>query len=275
MRKRRTRFVIIVIVALGLLPLNWNFAFAATGSPPATVPAMGNPAQNLPPVLDANGQPVSPGTLPTSPFYWLANIVQHIQLFLTFDPAQKVSLTEHQTLQKLAAAREMVQEGKMDIAQTELNNYMQNATATQTMLTRINPSNSQTVQTLQNAIAKADAANIQVLSQMLDQLPQQAARKIALNILNSMKKDAGKLGQDKKNKPGNLVHQQNSTPEIMATGQNKNQNQPASPNVQPPANQAQLTMPTEHSAGDKNREHHEDQQQGKKDHRDGGDSEDD
>lgn len=236
MQKRRTGLIVTVIITLGLLLLNWDFAFAdtssavssstaatavpaptnqlaatTTNSTPATVPAMGNSTQNLPPVLDANGQQVSPGTLPTSPFYWLANIIQHIQLFLTFDPAQKVSLTEHQALQKLAAAREMVKEGKMDIAQKVMKDYTQNVTETQNLSVKLKDPNSQVVQNLETALAKADAANLPVLSQLLDRLPQQAAQQIAENVLKSMQKDVSKLSGDQKKK---------ITEELNATSQN-------------------------------------------------------
>ena len=211
LEKQKNRYALVVILSLCLIMINSSLAFANTDSSdsnpisavaepaPTNEQAMDNSTQNIIiPVLDANGQQVSPGTLPISPFYWLAGMIKKIQLFLTFDPAQKVALKEHQALQKLAAAREMVKKGKPDIAQKVMEDYTQNITEAQTLLGKLKDPNSQSVQNLEIALAKADAANIPVLSQLLDKLPQQVAQEIAGNILKSMQQDVNKLSGDQK-----------------------------------------------------------------------------
>lgn len=242
LRKRKTRYALIFILSLCLVIARSNFVLAKTDSSPsnsiikisesATVNGSktDNAVQNvILPVLDANGQQVSPGTLPTSPFYWLAGMIEKIQLFLTFDPAQKVALKEQQALQKLAAAREMVKIGKQDIAEKVIDDYSQNIMEVQTLLNNLKDPNLQNKQNMEIALAKADAANIPVLSQLLDKLPQQASKQIAGNILKSMQKDVSKLSGDQKKK---VIEDLDSTTQKIDATNMKKQTQTALVNFQ-------------------------------------------
>ncbi|MDI6879649.1 MAG: DUF5667 domain-containing protein [Desulfitobacteriaceae bacterium] len=148
---------------------------------------------NLPPVQDSNGQTVDPGTLPDSPFYWLSNFIQKLQLALTFDPAQKAVLEERLALRKLAAAREMLSKGKEEHAQKAMQEYTEKITNAQEFLSKVKDPASEEAQKLQEALAQTDAKNIQVLSGLLEKLPPQAARKVALNVVRSMEKAIDKM----------------------------------------------------------------------------------
>ncbi len=208
----RRPLAIAITLAFLLLPFNAAASLAA-GSQPASIaspaPAAGATTQTtagtagsttpaLPPVLDANGQPVSPGTLPSSPFYWLAGLMQRIQIFFTFDTAQKAALMDNQALQNLAAAREMAKAGNTAAAQKALASYAQKVADAQTLVAKLQDPN--TLQTMQSAMAKSDAANIQVLSGLLVKIPAPAAKAVALNIMRSIEKVADKMDDADKQK---------------------------------------------------------------------------
>lgn len=162
-------------------------------------PTTGSDQTTIPPVLDANGQPVSPGTLPDSPVYWLSNLIQKIQVLLTFDSVKKATLDENQALQKLAAARDMLQKGKGELAQKTLDEYSQKVQDAQKILEQLKDPNSNSAQLLETALAQTDTKNIQVLNNLLDKLPPQAAEKLAVNIVQSMQKTVDKMTAEQKN----------------------------------------------------------------------------
>lgn len=164
---------------------------STTTTTPTTTDGTTDP--NLPPVQDSNGQTVDPGTLPDSPFYWLSNFIQKLQLALTFDPAQKAVLEERLALQKLAAAREMLSKGKEEHAQKAMQEYTEKITNAQEFLSKVKDPASEEAQKLQEALAQTDAKNIRVLSGLLDKLPPQAAQKVALNVVRSMEKAVDKM----------------------------------------------------------------------------------
>ncbi|MDA8443356.1 MAG: DUF5667 domain-containing protein [Peptococcaceae bacterium] len=132
--------------------------------PPTSTPTAGSTSLTLPPVLNASGQPVLPGTLPTSPFYWLANLVQKIQLIFTFDPTQKIALSETQALQSLAAAREMADQGKVTAMQAALTAYADKAAQSAALLHALHNPNPQTFKVLQSAIMTTNLTNLQDIS---------------------------------------------------------------------------------------------------------------
>ncbi len=139
-------------------------------------------------VVDSDGQTVTAGILPDSPLYWFTNLIEKLQLALTFDPAKKAKLIEHQALEKLAEASELVKNGKPAQAQQALENYTSKITAAQDFLNQVKDPTSAKAQILIEALSKTQAANISVLTGLLDKLPPQAAKKVALNIVRSMEK---------------------------------------------------------------------------------------
>lgn len=212
MTNLQRRLAVVIALAFILIPFN-AVASLASGSLPAstastaptagvttqpTAGSAGSTSPVLPPVLDANGQPVSPGTLPNSPFYWLANLMQRVQLFFTFDSAQKAALLENQALKNLAAAQQMAKAGNTAGAQKSLASYVQKVADAQALLTKL--ADPKTVQTLQSAIAKSDAANIQVLSGLLVKIPAPGAKAVALNIMRAIEKVADKMDDADKQK---------------------------------------------------------------------------
>lgn len=183
---------------------------STTTTTTTTTPATGTTDSTLPPVQDANGQTVTPGTLPDSPFYWLSTLIQKLQLALTFDPAQKSALEERLALQNLAAARELASHGKQAPAEVALQGYADKITKAQEFLTKVKDPTSADAQKLQEALAQVSAKNIQVLDGLLDKLPPQAAQKVALNVVRSMEKAVKKMDttdQKKVNQTLNKVTQ--------------------------------------------------------------------
>lgn len=142
----------------------------------------------LPAVQDSHGLTVAAGTLPDSPFYWLSNFIQKLELALTFNSGQKVSLAEHQALQKLAVAEAMTQKGNDDLAQKALNDYSDKINQAEGLLAKIQNPGSGAAKALETELSQTSAANIPVLSSLLDKLPPQAAQRVALNIVRSLEK---------------------------------------------------------------------------------------
>ncbi len=139
-------------------------------------------------VVDSDGQTVTAGTLPDSPLYWFTNLIEKLQLALTFDSAKKAKLMEHQALEKLAGACEMNKKGKHKEAQQAIEKYTSKMTAAQDFLTQVKDPTSANAQILIEALSKTQAANISVLAGLLDKLPPQAAQKVALNVVRSLEK---------------------------------------------------------------------------------------
>jgi hypothetical protein len=104
-------------------------------------------------VVDSNGQTVTAGILPDSPFSWFEELMDKLQWALTLEPVKKAHLKEQQALEELAEAQQMAKKGK-----------------------------------LAEALNQTQAANITVLTGLLDKIPPQAAKKVALNVVRSMER---------------------------------------------------------------------------------------
>jgi len=165
---------------------------------PASGEATGTP---LPPVQDGDGNTVQPGTQPDSPFYWLVQLVQKVQLALTFDPAKKAAWLERHALEDLAAAKRLAQDGKTDAAQKALNAYADKVERATQFLDQLKDPNSAAAQTVVAALEKSHAANVAVLTGLLDKLPPQAAERVALNVVKALEKAVAKA-EKAKNKEG-------------------------------------------------------------------------
>ncbi|TGE31685.1 DUF5667 domain-containing protein [Desulfosporosinus sp. Sb-LF] len=143
-------------------------------------------------VVDSNGQTVTAGTLPDSPLYWFTSLIEKLQIALAFNPAKKADLVERQALVNLADAQELVKKGNQEEAQKALESYTNKISAAQEFLNLVKDPASAEGQVLIEALNKTQAANISVLTGLLDKLPPQAAQKIALNIVRSMEKAVAK-----------------------------------------------------------------------------------
>ncbi|MHB1653245.1 MAG: DUF5667 domain-containing protein [Desulfitobacteriaceae bacterium] len=201
----RKKLVSALIVTLLVLPLNVPLVLADTATTTTTSTSTTNNISSTSaplepsPILDVNGKPISPGTLPDSPFYWLSNIIEKIQLVFTFDPAQKTALVQHRALEKLAAAQEMAIKGKPDLAEKAFAEYSEKVNEVQIYLGQLKDANTGSAQQLQTGLAKTYAANIQVISELLDKLPAKTVSKLADNVVRSMEKTVAKMDQaDKK-----------------------------------------------------------------------------
>lgn len=158
-----------------------------------TAGTAGDEGTALEPVLDENGEIVDPGTLPDSPFYWLTELIKKLQVILTTDPVAKTELLEDQALQNIAQAAAMVESGDTEEAQVAIEGYTQKLAEAQAFLEDLAATDSETAQKLELAMSQSHAQNIQTLGGLLDKLPPQASKKIALNIVRSMEKSIAKM----------------------------------------------------------------------------------
>ncbi|AFQ45901.1 DUF5667 domain-containing protein [Desulfosporosinus meridiei] len=149
--------------------------------------------EDLPPVLDENGEEVTPGTLPDSPFYWLTTLVEKLQVALTFDPAKKTELLADQALERIAEAGALIEEGNAEEAEVALIAYSEKVAEAQAFLASLTETESETIEKLETALSKTHANNIQTLGGLIDKLPPQAAQKVALNVVRSMEKSIAKM----------------------------------------------------------------------------------
>ena len=201
--KKKVLITLTFVLFLLAPALQPAMAYAETTVPSVTQPAPPPVRETaasteIPPVLDVNGKTVNPGTLPDSTFYWLSNLIQKLQVVLTFDPVQKATLDENQALQKLAAARVLIQKGKPELAQQSLSEYSRKIQGVQEFIEKLKDPNSTTAELLQKAMAQTDASNIQVLSGLLEKLPPKAAEKLAVNIVKSMQKAVDNMTDEQK-----------------------------------------------------------------------------
>ena len=140
-------------------------------------------------VVDANGNIVTSST-------WFKELIVKLQLALSFDPAHKGQLNERQALAKLAEAQKLMKDGKIEDAQICLNEYTDKIDKAQAFLDQVKDPNSETAKTLAIALASINSKNIQVLGNLIDKLPPQAAQKLALNVVRTMEKAVQKIKKE-------------------------------------------------------------------------------
>lgn len=153
-----------------------------------------NPEEAIPPVLNGNGEVVPPGTLPDSPFYWLTTLIEKIHVILTFDPVEKTELIEEQGLERIAEAVALIEQGDTEQAEVALNAYTKKVAEAQEFLAQLGET--ETRLKLETALSTTHAKNIITLGGLLEKLPEQAAQRVALNIVRSMENSIAKM--DKK-----------------------------------------------------------------------------
>jgi len=112
---------------------------------------------------------------------------------LTFDLVRKGELSERQALAKLAKAQKLMTEGKSEESQIALGEYTNEITKAQEFLEQVDDSDSEKAKNLTIALTNVNQNNIEVLGNLLDKLPPQAAQKLALNVVRSMEKAVTKL----------------------------------------------------------------------------------
>ena len=137
-------------------------------------------------VVDADGNEVTPATT-------FSDLIDNLQLALSFDPARKSELNKRHALKKLAQAQKLMKDGDIEASQNSLNEYTDKIAKAQAFLLEVEKTDSKTAETLAKALVNADSNNIQVLSNLIDKLPPQAAQKLALNVVRSMEKAVTKM----------------------------------------------------------------------------------
>lgn len=143
----------------------------------------------LTPVVDGTGTAVESAN-------WFTDLIAKLQLALTFDPARKAELNGRHALAKLAEAQELMKDGETEEAQICLNQYTDKIAKAQEFLAQVADPTSEAAITLNTALANVNSNNIQVLSNLIDKLPPQAAQKLALNVVRSMEKAVNKLQKE-------------------------------------------------------------------------------
>ncbi|GAB6155641.1 hypothetical protein JCM17380_43920 [Desulfosporosinus burensis] len=138
------------------------------------------------PVTDDDGVEVAPSN-------WFTNLIGKLQLALTFDPVRKSELSERQALAKLARAQKLMSEGKIEAAEIALSEYSDKITKAQEFLEQVEDPNTEKAIKLNIALTNVNSNNINVLSNLLEKLPPQAAQKLALNVVHSMEKAVKKI----------------------------------------------------------------------------------
>lgn len=163
------------------------------------------------PVVDSNGNTVVPEN-------WFTYLIEKIELALTFDPARKCELTEHQALAKLAETQKLMQEENNQEALNSLTEYSDKVANAQSFLEQVKDPTSATAVDLARALVNVNSNNIKVLSNLLDKLPPQAAQKLALNIERSMEKAVMKIQKEDANPASATTPTISATNSVTASG---------------------------------------------------------
>ena len=187
------RKILITATILTVMALQPIMAYAQTTS---TEEVTNTATQKIASIIDENGDEVDPGTLPDSPLYWLTNLIDKLQVALTFDPVKKAKLEEDQALEKLAAAPKLCEKGKNELAEECINDYYAKVEKAKEFLATVEDQNSEEAQNLLAAMENTKAKNIEALGVLLEKLPPQAAAKVALNIVRSMEKAVDQLSEE-------------------------------------------------------------------------------
>lgn len=132
-------------------------------------------------VVDEDGDEITSAT-------WFSDLINSLQLALTYDPVRKGELNKQQALRKLAQAHKLMTNGNIEASQICLHEYTDKITKAQEFLLEVEDTDSETVKTLAKALVNVESNNIQVLGNLVDKLPPQAAQKLALNVVRTMEK---------------------------------------------------------------------------------------
>lgn len=204
--------ILILMTTVTLLPLTAPQVLAATSAASTTDAAAAGLAQQTTgtagtvstgsqvtglglPVVDVNGKPVAAGILPDSPLYWLTNVIEKIQVWFTFNPAQKVALVQAQALEKLAVAQEMAAKGKGQLAGQALADFVGKEKEAGQFAEQMKGTQAGTFQQLQAGLAKTYAGNIEVIAGLLKTLPPQTASQTTENVAHSLAKTVAGMNQ--------------------------------------------------------------------------------
>lgn len=140
-------------------------------------------------VIDEDGNEVTPAT-------WFSDFINELQLALAYDPARKCQLNKWQALKKLAQAHKCIKEGNVEASEVCLNQYTDKIAKAQAFLLEVEDPATETAKTLATALENVEANNIQVLGNLVDKLPPQAAQKLALNVVRTMEKAVDRIEKE-------------------------------------------------------------------------------
>lgn len=155
----------------------------------------------LPPVVDAKGQTVQPAN-------WFINLIQSLQLAITYDPAKKAAFVHMQALQKLATVEKYDKARNPEATQNAINEFDNKIIQAQEFLEQVKDPNSEKAMALESALVQVTANNIQILNGLLTKLPPLAAKKVALNIVRSMERVVNNQAKHNKNDKNTSTNKQ-------------------------------------------------------------------
>lgn len=92
------RKILITLALMTAMAVQPMMAYAQTTSDSTAATGTTTTDSEQTTVTDENGEEVDPGTLPDSPFYWLTDFIEKLQVALALDPVKKAEYEKGQAL---------------------------------------------------------------------------------------------------------------------------------------------------------------------------------
>jgi len=128
------------------------------------------------PVALAQDESVEPGITPDSPFYFLKEWIEEIQVMFTFRAENKVELLNRFAEKRLAEAQKMIEKGKTDLAEKCLSRYEKHLNKTQDIIEKLGD------EEVCMKVAEATSKHERILSELLGKVPNTAKESIGRAI---------------------------------------------------------------------------------------------
>lgn len=135
-----------------------------------------------------------PGTLPDSPFYFLKEWKEGIQLFFTFDAEKKAEQYLHLADVRLAEYEKMIEKGKEDIAARTLEKYQDRLDHALAKAEELKTKGSDVGEALKEKAKEAASKHLEVLRGNLEKVPE-AAQAGIMRALDESQKQLEKLDE--------------------------------------------------------------------------------
>ncbi len=120
------------------------------------------------PTAMAQDELVEPGITPDSPFYFLKQWVEEIQLMCTFRAENKIEFLNRFAEKRLAEAQKMIEKGKMDLAEKCLNRYEKHLNKTQGISEKLGD------EEVYMKVVEATSKHMRILNGLLKKVPARA-----------------------------------------------------------------------------------------------------
>jgi len=124
------------------------------------------------PAAMAQDESVEAGLTPDSPFYFLKQWVEEIQLMFTFKAENKIELLNRFAEKRIAEAQKMIEKGKTDLAEKCLNRYEKHLNKTQGIIEKLGN------EEVYMKVAEATSKHGRILNELLEKVPETAKESI-------------------------------------------------------------------------------------------------